>query len=100
MPVQAMLRMALQGDSGDILRYLFSAGARIDPTLDTIFIKDHRRPIEFLQVLVDNGWPSGPRGITNNLGHGREVVELLLMHGRILGVPCLHAAISTGMLTC
>ena len=95
-PVQAMLRAALQGDSGAILSYLFNAGARIDSTLDTICIKQPRRPIYFFQVLVDQGWPSGPRGVTNNLSHGRDVVELLLKHGRIVGVPCLRAAVLTG----
>lgn len=95
-PKQAMLRTALKGDSPGILECLFSAGARIDATLDTIDRKEPRRPIAFFQVLVKHGWPTGPRGMTNNLGHSREVVELLLMHGRKVGVPCLRAAILTG----
>ncbi|KAI5370917.1 putative ankyrin repeat-containing domain superfamily [Septoria linicola] len=96
LPLHAMLKAALDGRDAEMLKFLFGQGALMDPGLDTISVKEDRRPLYFFRVLVDNGWPTGIRGMTNNLGHGRGVVELLLEHGRIVGVPCLQAAVRTG----
>ncbi|PPJ50164.1 hypothetical protein CBER1_05191 [Cercospora berteroae] len=95
-PLQAMLQIALAGDNAGVLQLLFDRGARIEPCLDTLTIKEERRPLKFYRILIRQGWPTGPRGMTNNLGHGREVVELLLASGRMVGVPCLLAAVRTG----
>lgn len=95
-PLQAMLQIALARDDASVLQLLFDLGARIEPCLDTLTIKEERRPLKFYRILIKHGWPTGPRGMTNNLGHGREVVELLLASGRMVGVPCLLAAVRTG----
>ncbi|KAF2212223.1 hypothetical protein CERZMDRAFT_106115 [Cercospora zeae-maydis SCOH1-5] len=95
-PLQAMLQIALDGSDVETLQLLFDLGAKIEPSLDILAIKQERRPLQFFRILIKHGWPVGPRGMTNNLGHGREVVELLLASGRIVGVPCLLAAVRTG----
>ncbi|KAM3415963.1 hypothetical protein BST61_g9453 [Cercospora zeina] len=95
-PLQAMLQIALEGSNVEVVQLLFDQGANMDSSLDTLTVKHERRSLSFFGLLIKHGWPVGPRGMTNNLGHGREVVELLLASGRIVGVPCLLAAVRTG----
>jgi hypothetical protein len=91
-----MLEAAVQGSSVEMLEYLFSEGAKVDIEIDQVKPIPGGRPIEFFRVLTKHGWPKGPRGLSVNLLHGVQVVQLILARGSRVGYLCVKSAVRSG----
>lgn len=96
LPLRSMLQVAVQGSSVEMLDYLFSEGAKVDIDIDCIKPIPGGRPIEFFRALTKHGWPKGPRGLSVNLHHGYEVVQLILERGSRVGYLCVKSAVRSG----
>lgn len=96
LPLRSMLQAAVRGSSVEMLEYLFSEGATVDIDIDQIKPIPGGRPIEFFRTLTKHGWPKGPRGLSVNLVHGFEVVQLILERGSRVGYLCIKSAVRSG----
>ncbi|SMQ50546.1 unnamed protein product [Zymoseptoria tritici ST99CH_3D7] len=98
LPLRSMLYIALCGSSAPMLEYLFSIGAVLDISMDTLPANKSTTPrsVAFFSCIVDRGWPNGPRGLALNLHRGPEVVRLILASGSRVGFLCLKEAVQHG----